>query len=110
MTTSTMGMAVSDFFFGGFTYIGNGDIEAERLASQGVVAVYRYLIALDMGDDNGNGAAISLCFKAHSHFHGLPTESLHRYRFNQMIEMLPVGFGWGDAHLQMLTDAFAIER
>ena len=69
MTAFTVNVAVSNFFFARVTYSNNLDLEGQALACQRVVAVYSYVVAVQITDSHDLHLAVRCgSVELHAHF------------------------------------------
>ena len=109
MTTFAVDMTVGDFFIAGVTHGDDFDLEVQTLASQRVVAIDGYIIAVDITDGHDLHAAVrTRGVELHAHFQGVDAfEHGAIERSHQLGAVFAVGFFRLDADFNFIASLLA---
>ena len=104
MPTGSMHMAVLDFLVGCIAHFDNFDGEMQGLASQRMVAIHSDFIAIDLGNDYGDGALAGLGLELHADSEvGDAVERRARHDLHEFVDIVAISVLRSDVDVETVT-------
>src|SRR5471032_598968 len=111
MAVLAVNVAVSQFFSRCFADRDHFYVEVQILASQHVVTVNHYVVAVNFGDFYRNRTLIGVSQETHTDFQLFNThEHVFRNALNQVFVVVAVSVVGANVHVEFVTDCMTIQR